>query len=94
MHLRGDVARDLVDRVALGGRQFGKTRFDNQFVERIAAALGARQIAHDRMGVAENSERCLKSGRHGLHCRLIRNNHLDVVQVRTTLSRFKGESVK
>ena len=94
MHLCGDVARDLVDRIALGRRQFGKARFDDQFVERIAAALGARKIAHDRMGIAENGECCLESGRHGPVCRSMRNSHLDAVQVMPRRRRFKGSCVK
>lgn len=94
MHLRRDVARDLVDRVALGRGQFGEARFDDQFVERIAAALCARQIAHNRMGIAENGERCLESGRHGTVCRSMRDNHLDAVQVMPHLRCFKGENVK
>ncbi len=94
MHLCRDVARDLVDRVALGRRQFRKPRFHDQFVERIAAALGARQIAHNRMGIAENRERCLEFGGHRPVCRLMRNRRLNAVQVMPPSRCFKGCCVK
>ena len=94
MHTTGDIARDLVDRVALCRLQFRKTRFDDQRVERIAAALGAREIPHDRMGVAENGERCLESRRHGAVCNSMRNNHFNAVQVMPPLRCFKGAARK